>query len=130
MKMSRSIVILAVFLGAISLRAQASNPIVYSCNSGNGSIQLTVSQQASPQEIGVIAINASGVEDGAGQLKCSGPEESAFLCSGKLSIPTQGTGESESFSMELVVPETIFQGYGGVINRNGADYYCSRVAKF
>ena len=122
-----------VFIFLVSLsafgsvaHASANGQMEFSCQSGNGGLQLGVNA-GSAKRIGVITIDASGVKDSSGVLKCSGPQESAYTCSGKLKV----LGSSNEFvQVEFVIPETVFQGLGGTVTTGSrpfkSQYFCKR----
>lgn len=120
--------LLAIFALFFGLSSQANDQVRYDCSNGNGDLELMVSPRDTRQ-IGVVVINASGVEDGSGNLNCTGPEQAAFSCSGEVSTPSPASGK---FRIELVVAETVFQGYGGTaMGSQGVygSYYCRPHAR-
>jgi|GEM_PF-2640256 len=114
--------ILFSFLSLAGVVAQAE----LVCPNGDGSYAISYDGN-DLSKVQFTIINASGVEDAQGTLRCDGPQESAFLCDGEVSEldakTLKFTGKKKP--IEVVISESTFQGGVGYIQMGGNFFRCS-----
>jgi len=99
--------ILVLLTGFVSFSAQAA----LNCRnvtSGQGGLVLQFSNDLSV--VAVTIVGAAGESEATGTLNCSGPQESAYLCSGALG--------------SLTVSEGTLQGGAGPVSSGSVQYRC------
>lgn len=108
-----------VFLVSFFISASAFANIVMDCTNGNS--RLRIETISGSNTVKCTLINASGVEDASGTLKCEGPMESAFGCTGAM----QKLESKETLQARLVIQEQTLQGNGeGPVQFQNSTYQC------
>lgn len=114
----KSVIFALSFLTA--LQAMAANSI--DCRNLTGASDELSIEAVNDDHVRLTLVNASGVEDASGVLKCTGPMEAAYGCDGKL---TRLDSKKATINARLVIAEgTLQNGGAGPVQYNDVRYQC------